>query len=70
MRKTNMTIYKPKKCWVGDEEKVCYVSEEEATGVARMQEIKYNLPKHSLTIYKCEYGDHWHLANKKRVIRS
>lgn len=32
---------------------------------ARLVEAEYGLPGGSLTCYHCEYGNHWHLANKK-----
>jgi len=55
--------YEPKKCWVGDQQKVCYGSQEDAEGWAKVVEAEHNLPAGSLTTYRCEYGEHWHLAN-------
>jgi len=49
----------PKKCWVGDQQKVCYDSRDEAEAAALVAEHDYGAPK--LSVYKCEYGDHWHL---------
>ncbi|MGN1313282.1 MAG: hypothetical protein ACI4VS_03840 [Candidatus Nanosyncoccaceae bacterium] len=57
--------YEPKKCWVGDKHKICYADEEEAEMAARLIETEHGLPGYSLYPYHCEYGDHWHLANKK-----
>jgi hypothetical protein len=39
-----------------------------AQNAARMQEINNKLPAGFLTVYKCEYGDHWHLASTKNPI--
>lgn len=57
--------YEPKKCWVGDKHKICYDSRDDAEDAARLVEYEHGLPVKSLYAYKCEYGDHWHLANKK-----
>ncbi len=53
----------PKKCWVGDQQKVCYDSREEAEAAALIAEHDYGAPK--LSVYKCEYGDHWHLSSHR-----
>ena len=66
MRKTNPTIYKPKKCWVGGEAKICYTDEAEAAQAARLNEFERGLPTGFLTVYKCEYGNHYHLASKNK----
>ena len=58
--------YEPKKCWVGDKHKICYPDEETAEASARLVEFEHGLPVNSLSTYKCEYSNHWHLANKKR----
>ncbi|MBR1939182.1 hypothetical protein IJ847_00430 [Candidatus Saccharibacteria bacterium] len=55
----------PPKCWVGDKHKVCYPDRETAEMSARLVEAEHGLPGNSLTCYRCEYGNHWHLANKK-----
>lgn len=57
--------YNPPRCWVGDKNKVCYPDQETAEMSARLVEAEHSLPANSLTCYHCEYGDHWHLANKK-----
>lgn len=45
----------PKKCWVGEQQKVCYATREEAEAAALVAEHDYGAPK--LGAYKCEYGD-------------
>ena len=57
--------YVPEKCWVGDQQKVCYDSEENAEQAARLLEYEHKLQPYTLKSYKCEFGDHWHIANKK-----
>ena len=57
--------HEPKKCWVGDEHKFCYDSQEEAEGAARIAETEHGLEPNTLSTYKCEYGEHWHLAHKR-----
>ena len=52
--------YEPKKCWVGEEQKICYDSFEEALMAARVAEYEHGIS--GLSVYKCEYGDHWHLT--------
>jgi len=64
MRKPKLQIREPEKCWVNDTQKVCYGSEEEARGVARLVEQQHDLPPNSLAVYKCEHGEHWHLARQ------
>ena len=54
-------IYEPEKCWVGDTQKIIYHSREEAEMAARVAEYDHGL--HNLGVYKCEYGDHWHLTS-------
>lgn len=56
--------YEPKKCWVNEAHKVCYDDEIDAEGAARLVEHEHGLKCNSLSVYKCEFGDHWHLANK------
>lgn len=56
-----MTYREPKKCWVGDQQKVCYATREEAEVAALVAEHDHGAPK--LTVYKCDYGDHWHLSS-------
>lgn len=50
-----------KKCWVGEQQKVCYASREEAEVAAAIAEHDHHAPK--LTVYKCDYGDHYHLSS-------
>ena len=52
--------FEPKKCWVGDTQKICYDTFEEAEVAARVAEYEHGVPQ--LSVYKCEYGDHWHLT--------
>ena len=55
----------PAKCWVGEQQKVIYPDEETAELVARAREAECGLERGTLIVYRCEYGVHWHLANKK-----
>ncbi len=55
-------IYEPKRCWVGEIQKICYASKEEAEVAAKVTE--YDHGAKNLGVYKCEYGDHWHLSSK------
>lgn len=57
--------YNPPRCWVGDKNKISYPDEETAEMSARLVESEHGLEAGSLSCYHCEYGDHWHLANKK-----
>ena len=52
----------PKKCWVGETQKICYDTREEAEVAAKVAQHDYGAPE--LTVYKCEYGEHWHLSSK------
>ena len=60
-------VYEPKKCWVGESQKICYPSHEEAEVAARVAEYEHGTS--GLSVYKCEYGEHWHLTgeNSKNV---
>ena len=53
--------YIPEKCWVFDQQKVCYKTREEAELVAKSLEFERGAPK--LSIYKCEFGEHYHLSS-------
>ena len=64
-KKFSNAPYEPKKCWVGDKHKICYDSRDDAVDAARLVEYEHGLAVKSLYAYKCEYGNHWHLANKK-----
>lgn len=55
--------FEPKRCWVGDVHKICYDSREDAEAAARVAEYDHHIVDH-LNVYKCEYGDHWHLSSK------
>ena len=52
----------PQKCWVGEQQKICYASRAEAEAAALVAQHDYGTPK--LSVYKCEYGDHWHLSSR------
>ena len=54
--------YEPKKCWVGETQKICYDTMEEAEMAARVAEYEHKIS--GLSVYKCEYGDHWHLTKE------
>ena len=56
----NLGKYEPKKCWVGEVQKICYDTREEAEVAARVAEYEHGIL--GLAVYKCEYGDHWHLT--------
>ena len=57
----NLNQYEPKKCWVGERQKICYATYEEAEVAAKVAE--YDHKTKPLTVYKCEYGDHYHLSS-------
>ena len=54
--------YVPEKCWVGDQQKICYKTREEAEVAAGVATYDHGAPE--LSVYKCEYGDHYHLSSK------
>ena len=56
--------YEPKRCWVNERQKICYADRDEAERSARLVEFEHGLAPGALDVYKCEYGEHWHLANK------
>ena len=63
-RKVNynqITKFEPERCWVGDAHKISYKTREEAELAARVAEHDYNIS--GLSVYKCEFGDHWHLSS-------
>ena len=64
MRKKNFSKaeFVPEKCWVGEQQKICYGTREEAEMAARVAE--YDHGAKGLGVYKCEFGEHWHLTNK------
>lgn len=51
-----------KKCWVGDQQKICYATREEAEAAALVAEHDYGAPR--LEVYHCDFGDHWHLSSR------
>lgn len=53
--------YTPERCWVGDNHKIIYHTREEAELAASVAE--YDHHTQDLKVYKCEYGDHWHLSS-------
>lgn len=55
-------VYEPKKCWVGDIQKNCYDTRDEAEVAAKVAQYEHGGPE--LSVYKCEYGDHWHLSSR------
>lgn len=55
-------IYEPKRCWVGDTHKIIYDTKEEAELAAKVAEHDHHIT--GLSVYQCEYGDHWHLSSK------
>lgn len=54
----------PPRCWVGNQQKNCYATREEAEAAALVAQHDYGAP--SLSVYKCEYGSHWHLSSERR----
>ncbi|MBQ3263589.1 hypothetical protein IJH06_00515 [Candidatus Saccharibacteria bacterium] len=54
-------FYEPERCWVGETHKICYSTKEEAELAARVAEYDHHMTT-KLGVYKCEYGDHWHLT--------
>ena len=56
--------YCPERCWVGNKQKFTYPDELTAEMAARLIESERHLKSGTLKAYRCDYGDHWHLANK------
>lgn len=54
--------YQPPRCWVGESSKISYATKEEAELAAQV--AAYDHHTSPLSVYKCEYGDHWHLSSK------
>lgn len=52
--------YEPKRCWVGETAKIIYDTREEAEAAAKVAGYDHDV---ELGVYKCEYGDHWHLTS-------
>ena len=57
-----INMVEPEKCWVGDSQKICYKTREEAEVAAKCAEFDHGAPE--LSVYKCEFGDHYHLSSK------
>ena len=55
-------IVEPERCWVGETQKICYKTREEAEVAAKCAEFDHGVPE--LSVYKCEFGDHFHLSSK------
>ena len=53
--------YDPPRCWVGENHKIIYNTREEAELAAKVAQYDHNAG--SLSVYKCEYGDHYHLSS-------
>lgn len=53
--------YDPSRCWVGESLKIIYATREEAEAAARIAEHDHHTGP--LEVYKCEYGDHYHLTS-------
>lgn len=66
-RSPKFTAYEPERCWVGDTHKICYKTKEEAEVAALVAAYDHNLGE-PLSVYKCEYGDHWHLSSSQKVL--
>lgn len=62
MKNFNLRDIEPKRCWVGETRKICYGSREEAEIAAKVAEYDHGIS--GLSVYKCEYGNHWHLTGK------
>ena len=60
-RKQVYRAFEPRKCWVGEIQKIIYDSEEEALAAARVAEYEHKIS--GLSVYHCEYGDHWHITS-------
>ncbi len=58
--------FRPQRCWVGETSKICYSSREEAELAAQVAAYDYHIPP--LSVYKCEYGNHWHLSSINRTL--
>ena len=55
-------IVEPERCWVGEGQKICYKTREEAEVAAKCAGFDHGAPE--LKVYKCEFGDHFHLSSK------
>ena len=53
--------YNPPRCWVGESHKIIYDTREEAELAAEVAQYDHN--SGPLSVYKCEYGNHYHLSS-------
>lgn len=53
--------FEPERCWVGETQKIVYKTREEAEVAAKVAEHDHCLDA-PLSVYKCEFGEHWHLT--------
>ncbi len=53
--------FEPRRCWVGENRKIVYDTKEEAELAAKVAEYDHKIK--GLTVYKCEYGNHYHLSS-------
>ena len=53
--------YNPPRCWVGENHKIINNTREEAELAAKVAQYDHNAGP--LSVYKCEYGDHYHLSS-------
>ena len=54
--------YTPEKCWVVDQQKLCYATKAEAEAAAAIAQHDHHAPE--LHVYHCDFADHWHLSSK------
>lgn len=47
---------------MGETHKIVYHTREEAEVAAKVAEHDHHVA--GLSVYKCEFGDHWHLSSK------
>ena len=59
--------YQPKLCWVGDVQKICYATRDEAEVAAAVAQHDHGL-KAPLSVYRCEFGDHYHLSSSPSML--
>ncbi|MBQ6130192.1 hypothetical protein IJI72_00635 [Candidatus Saccharibacteria bacterium] len=55
--------FQPPRCWVGEAHKISYPTREEAEVAARVAEHDHQILG-GLDVYKCEFGEHWHLKSR------
>ena len=67
MKKINFGSYEPKRCWVGESQKICYASRDEAEVAAQV--VAHDYGALDLTVYVCEYGNQWHLSSGGQISR-